>query len=145
VQADGDNDGVVDELDQCPDTSEGLPVDSSGCDTLSGAIDGVNFESGSDKLTAGAQQRLAEVAQTLNQYTEIRVAVAAHTDNQGSAESNLQLSKRRAIAVARYLVEQGVAGNRLRPQAYGESQPLTSNATASGRATNRRVELQVVQ
>lgn len=145
VIIDGDNDGVADARDQCPDTAAGLPVDSVGCDELTGAIEGVNFESGSDQLTAGAQQILAEVAQTLNQYPQIRVSVAAHTDNQGPADSNLQLSKRRAIAVARFLVEQGVAGNRLQPQAYGESQPLATNATASGRATNRRVELQVVQ
>ena len=145
AQLDADTDGVADSLDQCPNTASGLPVDSVGCDEFTGAIDGVNFESGSDRLTLGAQQKLAEVAQVLSRYPSVRVAVAAHTDNEGSAASNLQLSKRRAIAVARYLVEQGVAGKRLQPQAYGESQPLTSNASASGRASNRRVELQVVQ
>ena len=142
---DNDSDGVPDSLDNCPDTAAGLPVDSVGCDELTGAIDGVNFESGSDVLTAGSQEKLAEVAQVLNQFPAIRVAVAAHTDNQGPAASNLELSKRRAISVARYLVEQGVAGNRLAPQAYGESQPIASNASADGRASNRRVELQVLK
>ncbi len=145
AQLDSDADGVPDTLDSCPATVAGLPVDAAGCDEFTGAIDGVNFESGSDVLTQGARQKLGEVAQTLNRYPGIRVAVAAHTDNQGPATSNLQLSKRRAIAVARYLVEQGVAGSRLAPQAYGESQPLASNASAAGRASNRRVELQVVQ
>ena len=142
---DSDADGVPDTLDNCPRTAVGLPVDGSGCDEFTGAIEGVQFESGSDVLTYSAQQKLGEVAQTLNRYPGVRVAVAAHTDNQGPAASNLQLSKRRAIAVARFLVEQGVAGSRLAPQAYGESQPVASNASAAGRASNRRVELQVVQ
>lgn len=144
AQLDSDTDGVPDTLDNCPNTTAGLPVDSVGCDEFTGAIDGINFESGSDKLTLGAQKKIVEVAQVLNRYPGVRVAVAAHTDNQGPAEANLQLSKRRAVAVARYLVQQGVAGNRLAPQAYGESKPLASNTTSAGRATNRRVELHVV-
>ena len=142
---DSDADGVLDDRDACPTTGAGVPVNEAGCALFNGVIEGVNFESGSDKLTSGAQQILTGVASTLNDYPEIRVAVEAHTDNQGSADSNLQLSKRRAIAVARYLVEQGVAGRRLQPQAYGESQPRETNATAAGRAKNRRVEFQVVQ
>jgi OOP family OmpA-OmpF porin len=122
-----------------------MPVDNTGCELFAGVVEGVNFESGSDVLTAEAQQVLNDVAQTLGEFPVIRVSIDAHTDNQGSAQSNLQLSKRRAVAVARYLVEQGVAGNRLKPQAFGESQPIASNADASGRARNRRVELQVLQ
>jgi len=145
AKLDSDTDGVPDALDNCPDTAEGLPVDSVGCDEFTGVIDGVNFESGSDTLTLGAQQKLADVALVLNRYPGVRVAVAAHTDNQGPATANLQLSKRRVIAVVRYLMEQGVDGNRLAPQAYGESKPLVSNASAAGRARNRRVELAVVK
>ena len=62
----------------------------------------------------------------------------------GSATSNLQLSKRRAISVARFLVDEGISGSRLRPQAYGESKPRISNATKQGRAANRRVEFTVL-
>lgn len=142
---DNDADGVPDAIDACPTTTSGTPVNERGCALFNGVIEGINFESGSDRLTAEAQSILAGVASTLNNYPEIRVSVEAHTDNQGSADSNLQLSKRRAIAVARYLVEQGVAGQRLQPRAYGESQPRESNATAEGRSRNRRVEFQVVQ
>ena len=120
-------------------------MNATGCALFNGVIEGVNFESGSDRLTSSAQQILGDVATTLRNYPDIRIAVEAHTDNQGGAESNLQLSKRRAIAVARFLVEQGVAGPRLKPQAYGESQPRSSNATAEGRTMNRRVEFQVIQ
>ncbi len=140
-----DGDGVLDDVDSCPNSQPGIPVGDTGCALFNGTIEGINFESGSDKLTVSAEQILVGVAGTLNDFPDVRVAVDAHTDNQGSAESNLQLSKRRAIAVARFLVEQGVSGPRLQPRAYGESQPRETNATAAGRARNRRVEFQVVQ
>lgn len=142
---DGDTDGVADDVDQCRDTAIGSPVDASGCDVFGGAIEGVNFESGSDRLTAGALSELDSVAATLARYPDVSVMIDAHTDNTGDAEANLQLSRRRAIAVARYLVDQGVAGDRLRPRAFGESRPRNSNATAEGRAANRRVEFSVAQ
>ena len=142
---DADNDGVLDAVDQCAGTGAGLPVSATGCEIFSGAIDGINFKSGSATLTEEASAVLATLAQTLEKYPEIRVAIEAHTDNQGSAESNLQLSKRRAVSVARNLVEHGIAGNRLKPQAFGESQPRETNATAAGRKLNRRVEFQVLE
>lgn len=142
---DSDTDGVPDNVDQCRDTAIGSPVDATGCDVFGGAIEGVNFESGSDRLTDGALAELDSVAATLSRYPEVSVLIDAHTDNTGDAEANLQLSRRRAIAVARYLVEQGIAGDRLRPRAFGESRPRNSNATAEGRAANRRVEFSVAQ
>ena len=68
----------------------------------------------------------------------------AHTDNQGSAESNLKLSKQRVISVVRYLIRKGVPKTQLRALAYGESRPMVSNDTADGRKRNRRVEFEVV-
>ncbi len=142
---DSDQDGVEDLNDQCLDTAFGSPVDASGCDIFGGVIEGVKFESGSDTLTAGAQLELDQVAQTLSEYQDLDINIDAHTDNTGSAESNLQLSRRRAVSVARYLVGQGVAGDRLKPRAFGESQPRTTNASAEGRAANRRVEFTIAQ
>ena len=142
--ADGDFDGVFDDADQCPSTPAGRPVDSKGCELFNGALEGVNFETGSDRLTAEARAVLEDAAITLQGKPDIRVVIEAHTDNQGSAVSNLELSKRRALAVARFLVDRGIAPNRLQPQAYGESKPRTSNATAEGRKMNRRVEFKVL-
>jgi outer membrane protein OmpA-like peptidoglycan-associated protein len=71
--------------------------------------------------------------------------IRAYTDNVGSATSNLQLSRRRAIAVARYLIEAGISGSRLKPQAFGESNPRATNLTSLGRAANRRVEFSILQ
>lgn len=143
--ADTDADGVADLMDSCPTTRRGLPVKADGCAIFNGAIEGINFETNSDKLTADSLAVLAGVADTLAEFPDVRVTIEAHTDNMGSASSNLQLSKRRAISVARYLVDQGVSGSRLKPQAFGESQPRTSNATKDGRAANRRVEFSVLQ
>ncbi len=142
---DTDGDGVVDDVDQCPETAADTPVKTNGCVMFDGVVEGVNFQPGSDRLTAEAIDVLAGVASTLQQYPNIRVIIEAHTDNEGPAAVNLQLSKRRAIAVARYLVDAGISGSRLKPQAYGESRPRTSNLTAQGRAANRRVEFSILQ
>ena len=145
INVDSDADGVADPVDQCPDTVSGRPVDSTGCDVFGGVIEGVNFKSGSDALTAEAQSVLDGVAETLGNYPGLVVSIEAHTDNQGSASGNLELSKKRALSVARYLVTKGVSGAQLRPKAFGESKPRVSNATAAGRAQNRRVEFNIVE
>lgn len=141
---DSDFDGVADLIDECPTSLRGTPVKSDGCAVFDGVIEGINFEINSDRLTADALVILEGVAQTLRDFPDVRVTVEAHTDNQGTATSNLQLSKRRAISVSRYLVDQGIAGSRLKPQAFGESNPRTSNATKEGRAANRRVEFSIL-
>ena len=140
VSLDSDGDGVLDADDNCPSTSFNTPVDSQGCALFKGVIEGVNFETSSSRLTAEAVTILEGVASTLIQNPGIRVTVEAHTDNQGNAESNLELSKQRAVSVAKFLVERGVTSDRLQPQAYGESRPRASNSTPEGRRANRRVE-----
>ena len=69
------------------------------------------------------------------------VIVAGHTDSVGTDAYNMKLSKRRAESVRNYLASHGIAGDRIRVEAFGESQPVASNDTADGRAQNRRVEL----
>ena len=145
INVDTDGDGVTDAIDQCGDTSAGHPVDSTGCDVFGGVVEGVNFTSSSDTLTPEAQLALDRVAETLGNYPDVVVSVEAHTDNQGAAAGNLELSKQRALSVARYLASKGVSGAQLKPQAFGESRPRTSNATAAGRAQNRRVEINIVE
>lgn len=142
---DSDNDGIPDPLDQCADTKLGRPVNGTGCEVFSGVIEGVNFAIASARLTDNAEAILVDVAGILRENPDLRITIEAHTDNEGSAEANLQLSKLRAVAVARYLVNNGVKGSRLRPKAFGESKPRTSNADAAGRRQNRRVEFQVIE
>ncbi|MFK7861088.1 MAG: OmpA family protein [Granulosicoccus sp.] len=143
AQGDKDLDGVRNEIDACPETGAGLPVDSTGCDFFNGVIEGIHFQVGSAELTEGAIIVLAEILRVLLEYPEINITIEAHTDNSGDAEQNLQLSRRRALAVVRFLVDNGISGLRLRPQAFGESRPRVTNNSPDGRAANRRVEFSV--
>ncbi|MES1944848.1 OmpA/MotB [Salinisphaera sp. PC39] len=148
---DADGDGVPDDRDQCPDTPEGVAVLANGCAVGQSAIlQGVNFEFNRTRLTASAQRILDRVATALKDSPEFRVEIAGHTDSLGSASYNRQLSQERAEAVRQYLIQQGVDGDRLVAEGYGESEPIADNTNPDGtdnpegRATNRRVELRVV-
>ena len=141
---DSDADGVADTDDRCPQTESGRPVDSTGCAVFDGRLVGLVFDSASAEFGASGRSILDELAAQLLLYPETRIAVMAHTDNSGSAQGNLELSKRRALAVANYLTNRGVSSDRLQPEAYGESRPITDNATVTGRAFNRRIELRTL-
>ncbi len=84
---------------------------------------------------------LDEAAETLKQNPNLKIDVNGYCDAVGSVAYNLKLSQRRAEAVANYLEEQGVAADRLMPQGFGKTDFVATNATAEGRAQNRRVEL----
>jgi len=142
---DTDADGVEDEIDQCPDTISGATVDAKGCAAFEGSLDGVKFESGSARLTANAMIILDDAAAEIRKYPELKILVAAHTDSQGSAAFNQQLSQKRAESVRQYLIGKGVKAASLTAEGFGEAQPVASNDTAEGRAQNRRVELNPVK
>jgi len=144
-EPDSDGDGVVDRLDQCPNTPRGDKVDARGC-TLASTIQlkGVNFDNDSAAIRADARAILDEAAATLKRYPQIRVEVAGHTDSQADDAYNQALSQRRAQAVVDYFMQQGIEAGRLTAKGYGEAQPIADNATAEGRAGNRRVELRIL-
>jgi outer membrane protein OmpA-like peptidoglycan-associated protein len=102
---------------------------------------GVNFELGKSVLLPVSRDILTEVARSLVANPDVRVEVAGHTDSTGSRAVNERLSLARAEAVKAFLVENGVAADRMTVQGYASTQPVASNRTASGRAQNRRVEL----
>lgn len=84
---------------------------------------------------------LDDVARVLNQYPQTTIDVVGHADSDGAEAYNLDLSRRRAASVAGYLIERNVLRDRLYVDGRGESQPIASNATAEGKAQNRRVEI----
>ncbi|CAA6800546.1 MAG: Unknown protein, partial [uncultured Thiotrichaceae bacterium] len=143
---DADNDKVADENDLCPNTTPGVKVNQVGC-YLDERINlqGVQFESGSDILTAASRPILTEVAETLRKFPELRIEVSGHTDSAGNDQLNLTLSQARAETVKQYLIDQGIDGNNLVAKGYGETQPIADNATAAGRAANRRVKLELLE
>lgn len=144
-ELDSDGDGVVDALDECPGTPKGDKVDARGCTLASTIIlRGVRFDNDSAEIRADARPILDEAVATLKRYPQIKVEVAGHTDSRASEAYNLDLSLRRAQAVVDYFVQMGIEAGRLSAKGYGESQPIADNATAEGRATNRRVELRIL-
>ncbi len=104
-------------------------------------LKGVNFASAKAVLIGDSEQILDRVAASLIDHPDVRIEVAGHTDSQGSDAYNLKLSQQRADAVRSYLIEKGVAADRLVAKGYGETKPIADNGTPEGRAENRRVEL----
>ncbi|MCB1926196.1 MAG: OmpA family protein, partial [Gammaproteobacteria bacterium] len=141
-EPDDDADGVANVADLCPQTASGTEVDDTGCAKRAAIrLEGVNFLSDSDQLTDTSLAILDRVAVTLLQHPGLALEVAGHTDAQGDARYNLDLSERRATRVMQYLLSRGVVLKTLRAKGYGEQQPIADNATSAGRAMNRRVEL----
>jgi outer membrane protein OmpA-like peptidoglycan-associated protein len=104
----------------------------------------ITFDFDSSTLKPQFTPILDNVAQTLTQYNQTVVEVAGHTDNVGTDSYNQALSERRANAVAAYLGSRGVMQQRMITVGAGESRPIASNDTESGRAQNRRVEITLV-
>ncbi len=98
------------------------------------------FTSGQTTLTAEATQVLDQVARTINSYKGQVIEIAGHTDSTGDTLTNLELSKKRAIAVRDYLITKQVPSSRLRPIGYGETKPVADNETREGQTANRRIE-----
>jgi outer membrane protein OmpA-like peptidoglycan-associated protein len=105
---------------------------------------GVNFDFNKSDIRPDSRPVLDEAADVLKEHPNVRLAVEGYTDDIGSDAYNEQLSVRRAEAVFRYLVNRGVAPERMEVVGYGESRPVANNDTEAGRAENRRVELRVV-
>jgi outer membrane protein OmpA-like peptidoglycan-associated protein len=103
----------------------------------------VTFASDQDAINSSFYPVLGSVAKVLKKYNQTLVDVRGHADSDGPDDYNLALSQRRAISVANYLTGQGILPGRLIVQGFGESQPIATNATAAGKALNRRVEIQI--
>jgi OmpA-OmpF porin, OOP family len=105
----------------------------------------VHFGTRDARLRADSGQLLDEIAELLSAHPEIaRVRIEGHTDNRGAKAQNQKLSQDRADAVRSYLIEHGVAADRLEAMGYGASRPLVPNLGVRNREKNRRVELRIV-
>ena len=145
---DNDGDNIPDATDRCP--NEPGPADEGGCPrvyqdvevTSTGIVirQTIYFEFNRAVIRSVSFPILNTVAQVLRDFPDINVEVQGHTDDRGNDNYNLRLSQERAEAVRQYLIQQGIAAERLTSQGYGEGRPIDSNRTAQGRARNRRVE-----
>jgi OmpA-OmpF porin, OOP family len=109
--------------------------------TGSATIYGIHFDTDSAKLRADSMPALNAVLELINNHPGSHWVIAGHTDNQGSEDHNQPLSERRAASVITWLKAHGVDQERLAPKGFGATRPVADNATASGRALNRRVEI----
>lgn len=142
---DTDADGVFDNEDRCPQdkgtiAAKGCPeIVAEDMAKLASAVKLVQFKTGEDKLLPQSYKTLDEVAGLMNKYPAYNLNIKGYTDNSGNADANRSLSERRAYACYTYLVRKDVAIGRMSFTGYGEASPVADNATAAGRAQNRRV------
>ena len=111
-------------------------------DTLAGRI--IEFDSGSSNIRAASIGLLDEVAQRISNLGTKTVEVIGHTDNEGNPNNNLILSRARAEAVKAYLIQKGIAPERIATNGLGDAQPVADNETPEGRTRNRRIEFRIV-
>ncbi|NLR63534.1 OmpA family protein [Chitinophaga varians] len=160
---DSDGDGVSDFFDKCPGTPANTAVDGAGCplpapviekkeekvviteeDTriVKEAIQNLEFDFAKATIKAHSYPALDRVAELLKRKN-LNLKLSGHTDNVGSKERNLALSRERAESVKSYLVAKGVNASKIEAVGYGMTQPIASNKTAAGRQKNRRVEFTI--
>ncbi len=144
---DTDGDGIADKDDKCP--TEAGPKDNNGCPIPKEEIEKelemdakqIQFETGKSVIRKESITALNKVVELMNQYPNSKFTIEGYTDNVGNAAANKTLSQQRADAVKKYFTDKGIAASRLESIGYGIEKPIASNATAEGRAQNRRVEI----
>jgi OOP family OmpA-OmpF porin len=142
---DRDHDGLNDDLDRCPDQAG--PETNQGCPVVNVSINkraelvaaNVMFNVNSTKLTKNSYPSVRELADSLKTNPDLDLLIEGHTDNIGNPSYNLRLSKERAEAVKKVLVDEGIAASRIGIRGYGDTQPVAENSSRSGKAKNRRV------
>jgi OOP family OmpA-OmpF porin len=154
-ESDRDADGYWDEQDTCPDEPETFNgyQDADGCAdevpeevrAFTGTIKGITFENNSDAIRSVSRPVLDKAVDVLSRNPDVRIHIVGHTDSKGDRDHNIGLSQRRADSVKTYLVERGIAEDRITTMGVGPDQPVDTNDTKAGRANNRRIEFQIIQ
>lgn len=121
----------------------GVSVTRVGDQIILNMPSNITFATDQDQVMPGFNATLNSVALVINKFNRTIVDVYGHTDSTGSANHNFDLSQRRALSVANYLNRQGVDSRRFAVTGFGATRPIAANSTESGRAQNRRVEIQL--
>lgn len=146
---DADNDGFNDDVDRCPNayskTNQGCPeIRREVITQVEKAAKAIFFETGKATIKPVSFKSLDAVVAVLKADPTLYADIEGHTDNvQPKTYTNMQLSQERADAVRNYFVSKGISADRLTAQGFGETQPVADNATAPGRAQNRRTVIKL--
>jgi OmpA-OmpF porin, OOP family len=149
---DSDSDGILDPEDACPNAAGPKTADpkTNGCPVARleqneiRILEPVKFANNSDRLSPESEPVLTSVMEVLQAHKEVtKLEVRGHTDSRGGAAANLELSKRRAASVMKWLILHGVAAERLGSNGFGQTRPIDTNDTDEGRKNNRRVEFRI--
>lgn len=119
----------------------GIGVERKGDSIVLNLPEAITFDSGQAALKPAAEPQIDRIAAVLKEYPQTVVDIAGHTDSTGAAEANQALSQKRAGAVALRFVKAGIPFARMVVSGYGATRPVADNASESGRAQNRRVEI----
>ncbi len=148
---DTDGDGVLDKDDRCPDVkgtaaNNGCPeITEEQIKKLNAYAKTILFNSGKSTFKQETFPVLQAITEILKEFPGSRFMIEGHTDSDGSNALNQTLSENRAAAVRNYLIENGIAADRLQSAGYGETKPIDTNKTAKGKANNRRVEVKLIK
>ena len=107
-------------------------------------FDDLEFRTAKAIILDKSKPALEELSKVLQEKDDWRLEISGHTDNVGSAVSNMALSKKRAESVAKFLMEHGVEESHLIVKYFGETVPIADNNTAEGRQKNRRVHMEII-
>ena len=105
---------------------------------------GILYDIDKSDLRPASQTNLTDLAKILNKYPDTNILIEGHTDDSGSDEHNMKLSKERAQSVSLYLATMNVQSARFSVTGYGEAQPIVVNDTVEGRQKNRRVDIAII-
>jgi len=149
--ADKDGDTVLDKDDACPDVAG--TVANNGCPEVTEEVQKqlndyartILFDTGKASLKPETTSVFVDIIRILAEYPNAKFTVEGHTDSQGGESTNQALSEKRANSVRDFLIAEGIGADRLTAIGYGESKPIASNNTRSGRAQNRRTEINLVK
>jgi adhesin transport system outer membrane protein len=144
VILDDDKDGVINELDKCPNTPAGYTVDENGCTNKINLE--VLFENNSAVVKEDTKEKVLAFAKYLNDNKEFNTVITGHASkDKSSASYNQKLSEKRANAIKDLLVANGVESSRIQAIGKGFDEPIASNDTAEGQALNRRIKAELIK
>jgi OOP family OmpA-OmpF porin len=152
---DSDGDGIYDDKDKCPsdpETKNGFEDDDGCPDNLpekikkfTGVVQGIFFDQGKATIRKQSTPTLDGAVHVLKEYPSITLEISGHTSSEGDPEFNQKLSQDRADSVKQWLVNKGIAPERIHSRGAGSEEPIADNKTAAGRVKNRRIEFKIVQ